>query len=170
MARQHSHTTTPFSTKKFPVSVICDQVQSPANIGALFRICDAFGVSEVLFGNPNVSFSSSRLRRTSRDTHKKVNYRVCEDIISEIKKLKEKEYRVLVLEITDDSIPLEKLKFSASGKIALVIGNERHGISDPVLQQADQSVHITMHGENSSMNVVQATAIALHAITNKLMY
>ena len=56
----------------------------------------------------------------------------------------------------------------ANKKIALVIGGENHGISSEVLQEIDIAVHITMYGKNSSMNVVQATGIALHCIIQSL--
>ncbi len=37
-----------------------------------------------------------------------------------------------------------------------------------ILQQVDAIVHINMFGNNSSMNVVQATSIALYEITKQL--
>ena len=165
MSHQHTHKSTPFSAKKFPLIIISDGLQSPANIGALFRICDAFGVSEIVFCNASVNLNSSRLQRTSRNTHLKVPFRISEDIISEIDKLRSTGYKAIALEITDMSIPLEEYSLNSSEKIALIIGNENTGISKQVLQVAEANVHITMFGQNSSMNVIQATSIALYALT-----
>ncbi len=165
MSHQHTHKSTPFSAKKFPLIIISDGLQSPANIGALFRICDAFGVSEIVFCNASVNLNSSRLQRTSRNTHLKVPFRISEDIISEIDKLRSTGYKAIALEITDMSIPLEEYSLNSSEKIALIIGNENTGISKQVLQVAEDNVHITMFGQNSSMNVIQATSIALYALT-----
>ena len=165
MSHQHTHKSTPFSAKKFPLIIISDGLQSPANIGALFRICDAFGVSEIVFCNASVNLNSSRLQRTSRNTHLKVPFRISEDIISEIDKLRSTGYKAIALEITDMSIPLEEYSLNSSEKIALIIGNENTGISKQVLQVAEDNIHITMFGQNSSMNVIQATSIALYALT-----
>lgn len=165
MSHQHTHKSTPFSAKKFSLIIISDGLQSPANIGALFRICDAFGVSEIVFCNASVNLNSSRLQRTSRNTHLKVPFRISEDIISEIDKLRSTGYKAIALEITDMSIPLEEYSLNSSEKIALIIGNENTGISKQVLQVAEDNVHITMFGQNSSMNVIQATSIALYALT-----
>lgn len=165
MSHQHTHKSTPFSAKKFPLIIISDGLQSPANIGALFRICDAFGVSEIVFCNASVNLNSSRLQRTSRNTHLKVPFRISEDIISEIDKLRSTGYKAIALEITDMSIPLEEYSLNSSDKIALIVGNENTGISKQVLQVAEDNVHITMFGQNSSMNVIQATSIALYALT-----
>ena len=118
MSHQHTHKSTPFSAKKFPLIIISDGLQSPANIGALFRICDAFGVSEIVFCNASVNLNSSRLQRTSRNTHLKVPFRISEDIISEIDKLRSTGYKAIALEITDMSIHLEEYSLISSEILA----------------------------------------------------
>ena len=50
----------------------------------------------------------------------------------------------------------------------LVIGDENFGVSDNILSISDAIIHIDMFGQNSSMNVVQATSIALYQITKQL--
>jgi len=167
MATQHSHTSTPFVFKKFPIIVVCDGVLSPANVGALFRVCGALGIEKIIFCSTTIDFTSARLQRTSRSTHQKVPYYIKEDIVLELQKLKEAGYSLLALEVTDNSISLEKLKLT-NKKVALVIGNEQQGISKAVLNYISQVIHIEMYGENSSMNVVQASGIALYSIVNKL--
>ena len=51
----------------------------------------------------------------------------------------------------------------------MIVGNENFGISESVLKKVDQTVHITMYGNNSSMNVVQATAIGLYVLTKQMI-
>ena len=77
-------------------------------------------------------------------------------------------YQLIALEITDESKALETLKVENDKPVALIVGNENFGISEAVLKQCNEVVHIDMYGKNSSMNVVQATSIALYAITNQL--
>jgi tRNA G18 (ribose-2'-O)-methylase SpoU len=50
--------------------------------------------------------------------------------------------------------------------MALVVGSEINGVSAEILNISNQIVHINMYGKNSSMNVVQATSIALYEIIN----
>jgi len=52
--------------------------------------------------------------------------------------------------------------------ITLVLGDESFGVSESILDQMNAVVHINMFGTNSSMNVVQATSIALYEITKQL--
>jgi len=167
MTSQHSHSTTPFVPKQFPIVVVCDTIESPANIGALFRTCDAFGVQEIIFCGSKIDFSSSRLKRTARTTNEKIEFSCKTDIYEELTRLKKVGYELIALEISEKSIPISKLNCNAS-KIALVLGNEKNGISEDILKSVSQIVHIEMYGKNSSMNVVQAAGIALYSLTNKL--
>jgi len=168
MPSQHTHKTSTFSFKKFPITLVCDGVQSPSNIGSLFRICDALGVSEIIFCNAVINFNSPRLQKTARNTHKTVSYSTSTTILETLESLKNNGFTLVALEITDASIPLETISLPKNKKIALVIGNEKLGVSKEVLKYIPASVHIPMFGKNSSMNVVQATAIALQSIINKL--
>ncbi|MCF6308574.1 MAG: TrmH family RNA methyltransferase [Flavobacteriaceae bacterium] len=168
MPTQLQHNSTNNSIKKFPIKLLCDEVKSPSNIGALFRICDALGVSEIVFYNSEMNIKSSRLQKTARSTQKKVLYRISTNIISEINQFKKEGFQILALEITDKSILIEKNPFSKEQKVVVIIGNEQNGISEDVLNLADKVISIPMFGENSSMNVVQATSIALYTIINKL--
>jgi tRNA G18 (ribose-2'-O)-methylase SpoU len=167
MTPQLSHSNTPFKTKKFPLILICDGVQSPANIGGLFRICDAMGVERINFTGTEVDVASPRLKKTARNTTNTVNFNVENEIVSELLKLKKENYLLLALEITANSIPLESVELDKQ-KIALIIGNEQLGISSEILEMVQHTVHIEMFGKNSSMNVVQATGIGLYSLVRKL--
>ena len=145
--------------------LICDGVKGPANIGSLFRISEAFGVSEIIFGNAEIDFDSPRLKRTARDTHLKVPYSVSEDLVGTAKHLREGGYLIAALEISENSEPLGHFKWKTKEKLALIVGNEANGISEEILKTADKVFHIELYGENSSINVAHATAIALYRLT-----
>lgn len=164
MTLQHSHESTDFVKKTFPIVVVCDGLESPANVGALFRLCDALGIQEIIFCNASFNIHSNRLKRTSRNTHTEVRYSFGADILSELENLQKKEYQLIALEITKSSIPIDALS-EKNKKIALIIGNEQNGVSEAALKFTKIHTHIEMYGANSSMNVIQATAIALHSLT-----
>jgi len=166
MSQQHSHSTTPFSQKQFPIQILCDGMQSPANMGALFRIADAFGIEQIVFSGVQVPITSSRLRRTSRQTEKKIPFSEVDHPMDTIKRLKKEGYLVLALEITEESIPIQEFKAIQQQKVVLVLGNEKKGILAEILAVCDHHLHIEMFGENSSMNVVQAASIALYTFIN----
>ncbi len=168
MAIQLTHRDSKKFQSSFPIILVCDGVQSPANIGAIFRICDAFGISKIIFCNAEINFYSARVQKTARNTQLHIPYSEKKNTGSTINKLKDEGHTIISLEITDSSTSLEKLPELNYEKIALVIGNEQQGISEEVLNISDFSLHIDMYGKNSSMNVVQAASIALYTIINKL--
>ena len=155
-----------FNERTFPVIVITDHVSGDLNIGSLFRVCDAFGVEKLIVSAYSPPLGR-KARRASRSTENAVEHEFCDDALFRIKDLKTEGYRVICLEVTTDSTPIHKMKFSFDKPIALVVGDERYGISDEILELSDQIVHIEMFGRNSSMNVMQATNIALYEITRQ---
>ncbi|GAA3580703.1 hypothetical protein GCM10022395_31440 [Snuella lapsa] len=110
-----------------------------------------------------------KLTKTSRSTEKFVNYTICKSTLETVIELKNNDYQIISLEITTNSTPIHNFSLSNKKPIALIVGDENFGISDSILKISDVIIHIDMFGNNSSMNVVQATNIALYEITKQLM-
>lgn len=165
---QLQHHNTDFNQQEHSIILLCDSVNSPANMGSLFRIADSFGIEKLVFGGVEVDLKSPRLKRTARATQNWVPVEDKVDLSDYTKTLKSQGYTAVALEITKSSKPINTCNFSKDAKIALVIGDENSGISEAVLEQCEEQVHITMFGKNSSMNVSQATAIALYEFTKQL--
>ncbi len=165
---QAQHDNSPFLQKKFPLILICDSLQSPANIGSIFRLADSFGIEKIYFTGQEPNLTSKRMERTARSTHKYVPFSYVENAELLLTQLESENYTLLALEITDTSIPINSYNPLAIGKTALVIGEENSGVSEKILQCVATSLHIPMYGNNSSMNVATATGIALYEITKQL--
>lgn len=165
---QKTHETTAFEKKRFPIVLVLDHIASPANLGSLFRLADAFNIEKLILCGSRVDLQSSRLRRTARATVKKVTFEKHENIEEVCSNLKEAGFTLAALEIASESVAIEKTGFREAKKVALILGNERIGISENILKMADKLLHINMYGENSSMNVTHAAAIALFEISKSL--
>lgn len=162
---QLNHDQNQFERKTFPIIIVCDNIYFQQNIGSLFRISEAFGVEKIIFLGKDVPLTPRKINKTSRSTHLHVPHLVIEDPNELINYLKENDYETVALEITADSKSLKKLTVSTTKKTALIIGSEINGISETLLSISNQIVHIPMFGNNSSMNVVQATSIFLYEFT-----
>lgn len=169
MSEQLTHAEHKARQEKFPLILVTDNIYGDANIGSLFRLADAFNIQKIIFGGTPPNLHSNRLRKTARETYKTVSFDFSEETTIAIKNLKNEGYKVFALEITADSIPLENFDFAVETKIVLLVGNERHGIENQVLELADEKIHIKMFGNNSSMNVAMATGIAFYEITKSLL-
>ena len=167
MNKQLSHTESNQAQRKFPLTLVADGLQSPANVGSLFRVCEAFGIEKIYFCNSLINFDSPRLKKTARNTQDNVPFSIEANTLDKVKELKKKGYTIVSLEITNSSQSIELLETIATYKIALIVGNEQEGVSEDVLKFSDICTHIQMFGINSSMNVVQASSIAINTIINK---
>ncbi|NJX16326.1 TrmH family RNA methyltransferase [Tamlana crocina] len=164
---QLTHYNTHFKNRTFPITLVCDNVTNAPNIGSLFRICDAFGVEKlILCGEVSLG---RKMAKTSRATEKYVNFEIQKSASKVVETLKQSGHQIIALEITNSSSPIHTFNFSTKQPIALVIGDENFGVSEDILQQSDAVIHIEMFGQNSSMNVVQATNIALYELTKQLV-
>jgi len=162
MQLTHDHYTPERSHRK--IILACDHVSSPANQGALFRLADAFLVDQILFCGA-VDISSSRLKRTARSTQQSVTYEALDDhhFLEKIKDLVPTSY-IMSLEITNDSIALSSVQLPKDSDVVLIIGKENTGVRPELLSISNCIAHIPMFGTNSSMNVAQATGIALYTL------
>jgi tRNA G18 (ribose-2'-O)-methylase SpoU len=161
------------SAKKFPLRIIADNISSPVNVGSLFRLCDAMGIEKLYLCGNTVAPPNTKISKISRSTEKYVSYESQADAETLIRSLKKTGALIIALEITSLSMAINSAEFrqALSGKnlICLILGSEDHGVSQPLLSLADMTVHIPMHGNNSSMNVISAASIACFEITRNLL-
>lgn len=166
---QSNHENSGFTEKCFPLTLVLDSVTSPANIGSLFRLADAFNVEKIIFcGDTPPDLNSNRLKRTARATITSVSHEYRENIMDTCRELSRNGYRLFSLEIADGSQAIDSITYTGFKKVALILGNENTGIQEEILKISDLKLHINMFGKNSSMNVAQATGIALFEITKSL--
>lgn len=167
---QLQHSDNKFEKRSFPIVICCDQLRTPENVGMVFRVADAFQVEKILFHSLSPKASDRAVNRISRSTSGLVSHQHVHDLVSEMNKLKEQGYKVLALEITANSKPIQQLTIDKNDKLIIVIGAERNGISSELLNCCENVYHIPMYGTNSSMNVVNSLSIALYEITNKFIH
>ena len=137
----------PFSQKKFPIRLVCDNVTSAANVGALLRIADAFGVEKVYFCGDQPPEFSRRAKKTARGAEKLVSFEIHNHIEDVVLQLKSEGHDIFSLEITHESKRIAVQDFTSCHKVALVIGNENYGISATALEHSDAVLHIEMFGQ-----------------------
>ncbi len=137
------------------ITIVCDSLESPANVGGVLRLADAYGVSKVIFLR-GVDEFTQRAKSVSRGTQKFVDFTFANEFDFD-----DREW--FCLELATDSKPLVNFKLE-SNKIGVIIGNERSGVREEFLSRFS-SYHIKMFGNNSSMNVTSALSGALYQIT-----
>ena len=148
--------------KKNDIYIILDNVLDTYNVGAIFRLADAVAAKKVILCGYTETPPNSRIKKASINTTEWVDWEYSETAVSAIKnlKLKIKNLKAIAIEQNPKSIQYTKANYNFP--IALVVGNETHGVSKEVLGLADQIVELPMFGINISLNVMVSLAIVLH--------
>jgi tRNA (guanosine-2'-O-)-methyltransferase len=151
------------------LTVVLEDIFQPQNASAVLRSCDCFGIQDVhIIENRNefevdteVSLGSSKWLSLNKYNQEENNS------LAAIKRLKKDGYRIVATtpHLNDQELPDFDL---SQGKSALVFGTELQGISDTILNEADEFLKIPMFGFTESFNISVSAAIVLHHLTDKL--
>lgn len=157
------------------IIVIAHNIRSTHNVGAIFRTAEGFGISKIILSGytpyPKIDHDSrlphisekltSQIHKTALGAETIVPFEYQEE--PDLKGLKEAGYRIAGLEQADKSIRLPD--YESPQKIALVLGEEVHGIPDELLEQCEDILEIPMVGKKESFNVSVAAGIALYQLS-----
>jgi tRNA G18 (ribose-2'-O)-methylase SpoU len=153
--------------QQFPITIVCDAIRTPENIGMCFRISESFGVHKIYFHENSPTIENRIVKKTARNTVNQIQHASYTNFDTLIKQLKNEGNTIVGIEITDKSINIQDFNFKNHGKIALLLGSERNGIKN--INLLDETIAIPMYGRNSSMNVIHSLAITLYEVTNQLV-
>lgn len=164
--KQLTHYDVKNEQQQFPITIVCDAIRTPENIGMCFRISESFGVKKIFLHKSSPSIENRKVINTARNTITKIDYEIYTNFRQTIQQLKLEGNIIIGIEITDKSINIQDFIFKNHQKIVLLLGSERNGIE--AIDLVDETVAIPMFGNNSSMNVVHSLAITLYEVTNQL--
>jgi tRNA G18 (ribose-2'-O)-methylase SpoU len=99
-------------------------------------------------------------RKIARDGADAIRLETHRTLPPVLEKLREDGYRLVGLEQTTNSKNLHDYRFDR--RTALVVGNERNGLTNDILSVLDDVVEIPVWGLPFSYNVATATTMALY--------
>jgi len=153
--------------------LVLENIRSVHNVGSIFRTADAIGVEKIYL----IGYTPAPLDRFGKvrsDLHKSAlgaeNEIKWENIKEEntvelLSKLKKEGIRIIALEQDVTSKNYKEINdFKNRNSVALVLGNEVEGVTDKILNVADQIMEIPMKGKKESLNVSVSAGIAMYAI------
>lgn len=142
--------------EKEGLMVALDEINDPGNMGTIIRLCDWFGVSQLICSLNTVDCYNSKVVQASMGSLTRVSI-VYTDLRTYLEKAKLPKYASLM---EGENVYTTVLPKSA----ILVMGNEANGISKPILNLLNNVVSIPRFGklqQTESLNVATATAILL---------
>ena len=144
----------PIDTSSF--TVVLDGINDPGNLGTIIRLCDWFGVTQLVCSKDTVDCFNPKVVQATMGSLTRINIQYI-DIIEFLSKADLPIYTAMM---DGENVYKKTLEKEA----VLVMGNEANGISDDVLKLITQKISIPRFGDlqqTESLNVATATAILL---------
>ncbi len=150
----------PKPTKKITSDwvLVLDGVQDPGNLGTIIRLCDWFGISDIVCSTDTVDCFNSKVLQATMGSITRINI----------------QYLSLDAFLTSTQLPVfgtfmdgksvNSTQLPAKG--IMIMGNEGKGVSEAVAKHCTDRLAIPQFGDvtTESLNVASATAILLHEI------
>ncbi|HJN07003.1 MAG TPA: TrmH family RNA methyltransferase [Bacteroidales bacterium] len=138
--------------------IIADRLRTPENIGLILRLAGNINALNTLFiSDEGHKFKKYKIIKTASGAVTKVDWKIIKP--AELEDFLPNDYKIVALETCKDASSIFSFKFPK--KVAFMVGNEVHGISEEMLSIAHQKVYIPVPGPISSLNVTHALSIAL---------
>jgi RNA methyltransferase, TrmH family len=141
-----------------PLTLLCQGVEKPGNLGAMLRTADAAGVEAVIAADPVTDWGNPNLVRASKGTVFSVP--VARDS-TEATLAWLRDNGIALVATTPDT-DLDYTDVDYTGPVAISVGAEKYGLTGEVLAAADYKVRIPMVGRANSLNVATSAAIVLY--------
>ena len=136
--------------------VIADHLMTPDNIGAMIRLADNIGASEVCFLGNEDEHRLGKVRRAAASSRDNIRWYFSEE--SDLRKLVPEGKKIVAVETADNATCIYDT--SLPEDVAFIVGSERNGLSEELLAQCDLVVYIPVPGPTRSLNVSHAAAVA----------
>jgi TrmH family RNA methyltransferase len=151
------------SLQPAPLLLVVEGVEKPGNLGAMLRTCDAAGVDAFLFCDPAADLTSPNVVRASQGTLFSVPVAQC---TSAEAMAWLREHGVAIAATTPNPVrgqlPMSYTEFDFTQPCAIVMGEEKYGLTQTWLNQADVAVRIPMVGRINSLNVATSAALVIY--------
>lgn len=147
----------PPSTLERPRELVlaCAPINSHVNLSRIIRAAGCCGLTRVIAcGNASID------KKIARDGADQVRLEVHRSLPPVLKVLREEGYQLVGLEQTTGSQSIYDFRFQR--RTAIVLGNERLGLTEEELKWLDATVEIPVYGVPHSHNVATAAAIAMY--------
>lgn len=146
------------------VTIALDDIRSHHNVGSCFRSADAFGIREVFLGGISPRPPHRDIQKTALGATESVAWSYHLDLLSHLKELRDEGCRIVAIEQSSDALPLNNASIEPNDRLILVFGNEVKGVSNAILEVADEVWEIPQIGIKKSLNISVCAGICMHFV------
>jgi tRNA (guanosine-2'-O-)-methyltransferase len=151
------------------ITVVLEDIFQPHNASAVLRTCECLGIQDVHIienknkynVNPDVVLGSDKWITLKKYDTGEWNTPAA------ISHLRSEGYRIIATSLSGKAKPLNEFELNEN-RIALFFGTELTGLTDIVLEHADDHLKIPIYGFTDSYNISVSVAIILYDLVNRL--
>lgn len=137
--------------------LIADHLLTPDNMGAMIRLADNIGASEVCFLGSEDEHRLGKVRRAAASSRDNIRWYFYDG--DDLRKIVPEGKKIVAIETADNATCIYDTPLPED--VAFIVGSERNGLSEDLLTQCDMVVYIPVPGPTRSLNVSHAAAVAL---------
>ena len=150
------------------IAIVLEDIFQPQNASAVIRSCDCFGIQDLHVVenrnkynlNPDVELGSAQWISLRKYKGKEQNTAECLD------ELKKNGYTLFATTPHEPDMMLNEIPLD--GKVALLMGTEKTGLSEIAIEMADYKVAIPMMGFTESFNISVSAALCMYSLRTRL--
>ena len=147
---------TPIEVNANGLILALDELNNPGNLGTIIRLCDWFGIKDLVCSTTTVDCYNSKTVQAAMGSHTRVNI-----IYLDLELFLDSQSYTMGT-FMDAKASIYEMELPSSGVV--VLGNEANGISDAIASKLNTRLAIPRFGllkQTESLNVANAAAIVL---------
>jgi 23S rRNA (guanosine2251-2'-O)-methyltransferase len=153
-----------YSEGREPFFLLLDRITDVRNFGAIARTAECAGLDGIVIGEKGNAPITSDAMKTSAGALNHLPVCRERDLKKTLQLLRDNGIRVVAC---TEKASKDIYEVNLTGPIALIMGSEEDGISDPLLRDADELAKIPMKGRIGSLNVSVAAGVAIYEVVRQ---
>lgn len=142
---------------------VLENIYDRGNISAVMRSAEAFGFHHFHIIEQGSNFKESN--RVTQGADKWLQVQKWKSTTKAFEYLKSNGVKIFTTSLTERAVDIDELDLA--GPTALVLGNEKDGVSKEALDHCDGNVLIPMRGFTQSFNISVAAALCFYSLSRK---
>ncbi len=148
------------------IHIVLDNIRSVFNVGSIFRSADGAGsVEKIYLCGMTSDIDNPKLEKTALGAIDMVPSEHYDTTKEALEELRESKIPIYSIELTEDAENFQEINYPK--EIAIVLGHEKDGISEEILEYTDKRVIVPMRGKKESLNVANCATTVLYEITRE---
>lgn len=139
--------------------LVLENIQDPGNLGTILRTAEGAGIDGIIMNKGTVDIYNPKVVRSTMGSIFRVPFMYCDDIMGKVDELKKSGVKVYAAALGGTRNYSEPDYTKPS---AFAIGNEGNGLTDEMINAADERIKIPMLGKVESLNAANAAGILMY--------